>query len=518
MNVLLILCDQLQAKCLGFMGHPVVQTPHLDRLAGESVVFDNAFVQVPVSLGSRSCILTGRYPEANGARSMSFLGPQERTLAEDLLRGGFDTALFGKLHLTPQLYTGETFKTREPVSDWRRFKEAAHLLDMVDDPARRHYGFAERVECEDSLQGSYEAWVRERMDRPKSYRDGEAGMKKHRAGAALVAEGRRPPSLFPGQPHAGVYVSPVPSELHHSSFIADQTEAFIRRRDADSKPWFAFCSFLHPHHPFDAPQDQIDRYSPGDITLPPTNGEPSADEVPSRIAGAIGQFAKVCAEAQRMLIHHYYASISLIDDCIGRLRAALEETGQLENTIIAFGADHGEMLGSHGLLTKPTYLYDELIRVPLFIRVPRNHAAGNTTPRRIDGMVEMVDLYPTLLGLLDRPIHPGVQGINWTGPLLGGEAFGRQEIHCESFGTPFDMPGIHTCKAQCLRTAKWKLNVYIESSHEHGQLFDLVNDPNESTNLYHDASHRDIREELMWRLLRKKNAQADPLPIRLSQW
>ena len=127
MNVLLILCDQLQAKCLGFMGHPVVQTPNLDALAGESFVFENAYVQTPISLGSRSSILTGRYPQANGARGMAILGPQEMTLAEDLLRRGFDTAVFGKLHLTPQLYTRDTFNTHEPVSDWRRFKDAAHL-------------------------------------------------------------------------------------------------------------------------------------------------------------------------------------------------------------------------------------------------------------------------------------------------------------------------------------------------------------------------------------------------------
>ncbi len=512
MNVLFIMVDQLRADCLGYMGHPVVRTPNLDRLASEAFVFERAYAQVPVCMGSRASILTGRYPAANRARGMGILPPEEVTLAEDLQRGGYRTGLFGKLHLTPQQYTRQTLGSRYPISDWRAFAGAAQLTAIAPDPAKDHYGFEERVECDDLLRGAWEDWLRERMDRPDSYREGEAGMRRYRAGVVRAASGERPEPLYPGET-GGLFISPVPSELHHSTFIASKAEAFVRRR-AGGGPWFGFCSFIHPHHPFEAPQDQIDKYPLEAIALPQEKGEPSAADVMERVGGAIGQFKRLTPEAQRAILRHYYAAISLIDDCVGRLIAALEETGQLEETIIVFAGDHGEFAGAHGLLLKPAIHYEELIRVPWFIRVPGRASQA----RRIGGLVEMVDLYPTMMGLLGRATHPGVQGIDWSGALLGGEAIGREEIHCESY-EPFHItPTIHYGAVQTLRTGKWKLSVYPEATAGQGLLFDLEADPDESVNLYRDPAYESVRCELLWRLMRKKYRQRDRLPIRLSQF
>jgi arylsulfatase A-like enzyme len=515
MNILVIMADQLRADCLGYIGHPVVRTPNLDRLAGEAFVFEKAYIQVPACLGSRSSILTGRYPATNRAHSMRILPPEEITLAEDLKRGGYRTGVFGKLHLTPQQYTLQTLGSRVPISDWRAFKEGAKLREIGDDPAKDHYGFEDRVECEDVLKGNWEQWLKERMDRPESYPDGEAGMRRFRPGVELVASGQRPPPLFPGgeaEGSGGLFVSPVPSQLHHSTFIASEAEEFVRGR-AGAGPWFGLCSFVHPHHPFEAPADQIEKYPLEMIELPKPMGEPSAADLPPTSAGAIGQFNRLAPEAQRAVLRHYYASISLIDDCVGRLIDTLEQTDQLNDTIIVFASDHGEFAGAHGLLLKPPIHYEELIRVPLFIRAP-GHGRG----RRIQGMVELVDLYPTLMGLLGREIHSGVQGIDHSRALLRNEPIGREEIHCESYEPFYRGPGNYYGSAQTLRTEKWKLSVYPGATADQGFLFDLENDPGESTNLYHDPNHAATRHEMLWRLLRKKFHQQDPLPIRLSQF
>lgn len=501
MNVLWIMTDQLQADCLGFMGNAVVQTPHLDELAAQSFVFERAYVQTPVCMGSRGSIMTGRYPAACGAKGMGILPPQEITIAETLKRQNYRTGMFGKLHLTPQQYTKQHLGSDVPINDWRVFKDAAKLPDVVDDPCKENYGFDELIDCDDSNRGVYYKWLKEQTGYDEKYR----------AGVELIAAGKRPESNFDLK---DIFVSPLPSSLHHSSFIGGQADAFIRH-NKDTPNWFAWCSFIHPHHPFEAPQDQIDRYPLADIPLPSkAKGKPCPDDFPANAACAIDEFLELPEAAQRTLIQHYYASISLIDDNVGKLISTLKETGQWENTIIIFASDHGEFAGERGLMRKPSLHYEELIRVPLFIRVPGQESKA----RRINGMVEMVDVYPTLMGLLDMEIHAGVQGKDWSRALLSGEDLGCEEIHCESYGPLVEDNLIGYAKVQTLHTEKWKLSIYPEGDPEHGLFFDMENDPLETTNLYRDPRYQQQREEMLWRLVRRKFQETDPLPIRLSQW
>jgi arylsulfatase A-like enzyme len=311
-----------------------------------------------------------------------------------------------------------------------------------------------------------------------------------------------------------VFVSPYPSAFHQSTFIATQTESFVREQ-AGGGPWFAFCSFVAPHHPFEAPADQIARYAPEDIPLPEPKGGVDIRNVPERLAEAIGELDRYPEAVARRIVHHYYASISLIDDGVGRLVDALRETDQEANTIVVFTSDHGEMLGNHGLLRKPSFHYDELLRVPLIVKAP------NMPSRCVEGLVELVDLYPTVLGLLGLPVHPGVQGIDWSGSMRTGDRICRDHIYsgmhsldpmvCETSSGPYT-----ACLT--LRTEAWKLNVYPGDALSCSQLFDLSHDPNETTNRFHDPAHRDTREEMLWRLLRRVHTDLDPLPLRLRQW
>jgi len=490
-NVLWIMTDQHRADCLGCMGHPVIQTPNLDRVAREGVVFENAFCQSPACMASRGSLLTGRYPEAIRVRGMGVLPPAETTFPEHLKRHGYRTGAFGKVHLTPEQYTLLQLGSDVPILDWRRFARDAVLAPIPDDPCKRDYGFDVHVGCDDACQGNFRAWLRERYP--------------------AFAEAKRP-AAEPGDPR-DVFVSPFPSECHQSTYIARQAEAFVRGQ-AGPEPWFAFCSFVAPHHPFEAPADQIARYDGLDIPLP---SAATVTGIPEPAAGAIGETAHFSEAAMRRVVLHYLASISLVDDNVGRLLQALEDTGQMENTVIVFVADHAEFLGNRGLLRKPSIHVDELIRVPLLLRLPGATAAG----RRVNGMVELVDVYPTLLGLLGIPVNPGVQGMDWSGALRDGSAIAREDIYADMFNMHPLVSGSTFgpfMAIQTLRTDDWKLNVYPTAGPEYGQLFNLRDDPGERTNLYADPAHRDTREAMLWRLLQRVHRNIDPLPLRLTQW
>ncbi|OGV53216.1 MAG: hypothetical protein A2X49_12515 [Lentisphaerae bacterium GWF2_52_8] len=408
-------------------------------------------------------------------------------------RHGFHTAAFGKVHLTPEQYTLNEFHEDIPNLDWRRFAQDAGIPPIPEDPCKENYGFETHLGCEDILQGEFKRWLKEKA--PKL-----ADRKPER----LRADG-------PGD----LFVSPYPSEFHQSTFIAEKSAEFIRAQKNSGTPWLTFCSFIAPHHPFEAPLDQIRRYDIDSIPLPSMKGGVEASLIPAPASDGIGEGKQYSDEVLRLIAHHYLASISLIDDGVGCLLAALEQSGQMDNTIIIFTSDHGEFLGNHGLLRKTSIHYDETLRVPLLIRFP------GSAPRRVNGLVELTDLHPTLFGLLGLPMNDGVQGIDWSAKLKTGEIIGRDDIYSDMFDiTPqrFGKLCGPYMAVQTLRTQDWKLNIYPTAGRQYGQLFDLKNDPDESRNLYADAEFKDIREELLWRLLSRVQANTDPLPFWLTQY
>lgn len=492
-NILWIMTDQHRADCLGCMGHPVIQTPNLDRLAGEGIVFENAFCQSPACMASRASLFTGRYPSAIRVRGMGILPPAETTFPEWLRRQGYNTGAFGKVHFTPEQFTCKNLGSRVPILDWRSFAAEAAFPPIPDDPYKENYGFEVHEGCDDACRGLHQAWLRRRK---------------------FSLPDKKPVHPEPDGP-ADLFISPYSSAEHATTYIASEAEAYIRQ-DRAGAPWFAFCSFIAPHHPFEAPADQIARYPLAGLPLPALKGGIQAEFIPPPARSAVGEMDRYRAPVQRRIVQHYLASISLIDDAVGRLLDALEATGQIDRTLVVFVSDHGEFLGNHGLLRKPSLHYDETLRVPLLLRLPDRIAGG----RRINGLVELTDVYPTLLGLLGLPINPGVQGIDWSGNIRSGTPIGREDIFADMFDLKplcAKLTGPYMA-VMTLRTARWKLNVYPTAGQEFGQLFDLQSDPDEAENLYATPQYRSIREEMLWRLTQRCHLNTDPLPFLLTQW
>lgn len=494
-NVLWIMTDQHRADCLGYMGHPVVKTPHLDSLAKEGVIFEKAFCQSPACMASRASLLTGRYPEAVRVRGMGILPPSETTFPEVLLKNGYRTGLFGKLHLTPEVYTKHQLKKDIPVLYWKIYAKEAGLKPIPEDRFKKNYGFEMDEGCDDALQGRFKKWLKKKTP-------------------ALLS--KKPESLRKDGP-GDLWVSPYTSETHQTTYIAEKAAEYIKAKGKGRSPWFTFCSFVAPHHPFEAPKDQIEKYPLKKIPLPAKKGGVEKKFIPYPASMAIGEFDKYSDEVKKLVARHYFASISLVDDGVGRLIKVLKETGQLDNTVIIFTSDHGEFLGNHGMFRKPSLHYDETLNVPLLIRLPKGKNGG----RRVKGLVELTDVHPTLLGLLGLPVNDGVQGVDMSENILSGGKIGREDVYTDMFDiTPqkFGKLSGPYMAVQTLRTTDWKLSIYPTAGRKYGQLFDLKNDPEESKNLYGNPRYRSKREELLWQLLSRVHRNIDPLPFWLTQY
>ena len=495
-NLLWIMTDQQRADSLGCMGDPAAQTPHLDGLAQSGILFTRAFCQSPVCMASRAVAFTGRYPGTIPVRGMGLLPPDAVTTPEVLQRQGYATGAFGKVHFTPEQYTLRVLKSEVPILDYRRFADQAQVPLIPDDPCKRQYGFQEHVGCEDCLRGAHRAWLR-------------------KVNPGLLHAAKQPVDGGPSD----LFMSPYPDGYHESAFIARQAIGFIERQSGE-RPWFAFCSFIAPHHPFEAPRERIARFDPAQFEVPAAAPEEERRLLPERVAQAWHEMDRWTESGKRAVMRHYAASISLIDDGVGQLLHTLRERGELDNTLIVFAADHGEFACRRGLVRKPSLHYDDILRVPLIIRLPGGSGAG----RRVEGLVELADLHPTLLGLVGIAPNPGVQGRDWSEALRTGGPIGRESIYADMYDDPVDetrclhVSGGPYMAVQTLRTERWKLNLYPTAGFRFGQLFDLEQDPGEQVNRYGDPAVRSVREELLWNLNRRRFEQADPVPRILSQW
>ncbi len=507
-NVILLMTDQHRADALGCMGNPIVRTPNFDRLAAGGVVFEQAFVQCPVCMASRAAIHTGRYPRALRVPSMGILPPEETTLAESLKRAGYATGLFGKLHLTPEGYTLHELKSEYAIDDVTPFLEPARILSSAtkaaaQDPDKKNYGFDTCVGIADSVWGHYLDWLRQvAPEHVKHFVSENWGRPQEGTGF-----GRAPAKRMFSSTVTDFFDSNLPAEVHPSAFIVEKTLDFIR--DNREQPFFAHVSFVDPHHPFNAPLPYNRMYPPKEMPVPAEFDRERcfAAGLPEGVVKAIEKRSACPPEFFQWVLANYYGMISNIDACVGRLLDGLDELGLTQDTLIVFISDHGEYVGDHRLLYKGSLIFDGLMRVPLMFAWGGRLQRG----RRVKAMVQSIDVYPTVMSLLDLPNHAGVQGKDISGMLKGGPEEGYDRVTCELD----DLPDRQYVAVYAIRSEDRKL-IYFPVART-GMLFNLLDDPGELNNLYFAESAREAREELTKDLLDHLYTSKDPLPVRLSQ-
>ncbi|MBM7791362.1 sulfatase-like hydrolase/transferase [Tenggerimyces flavus] len=457
-NILLICTDQQRFNALAAYGNPEIDTPHLDRLASEGTLFENCYVQSPVCGPSRASLMTGRYVHSHGLWANGVALPRhERLFTRDLADAGYDCGLVGKLHLAA-CFGGRT----EP-----RLDDGFRVFRWAHDP------------YPGSSENAYHRWLK--ASRPALYE------------AAL-------------DPESDVTFDSMPTEGHYSHWIGEETIDYLRASRERDKPFCFIANFFDPHHGFGAPKEYLDRYDASSLAPPRTTPDELASKPPiytdasrKSYAGHAKGYAEYTATELAETRAAYYAMVSLVDDEVGRILAALDEEGLADDTIVVFTSDHGEMLGDHQLMLKGPMMYEFAVRVPLLVRWPAVVPAG----QRKRELVQWIDLAPTMLEAAGLPPSPAHQGASLLAMLTGTSEWERDWSLCEyrDSGHPYDPP-VHTTM---LRHDHWKLVVHhgvpATQRDRTGELYDLAVDPDELTNLWSDPAHAAVRIALYERLL-----------------
>lgn len=458
-NVLWVCSDQQRFDTIEGLNNPHVRTPCLRRFMDSAVTFTHAFVQNPVCSPSRASFLTGRYPRttglcANGQR----IRESERLVTRELAGAGYTCGLAGKLHLSP-------------VAGGR-------VEQRIDDGYSRMW-WSHDIQ---NLWPGRNEWL-----------------------VWLEAQGVKWPSKLadPG----GV---PIDAKYMQTDWCADRAIQFMREQKGKG-PWLMSVNIYQPHHPFLPAQQYLDHYDPTKLPQPAwRTGELENKPAYQRRAQnhELYPFLSKDALARQKMTAAYYAMVEQVDAAFGRMLAALEESGQADNTMVIYMSDHGEMLGDHGFYLKGPHFYDPAMRVPLMIRWPGMSRAGLKT----DALVEMVDLAPTLLEAAGLPISPGMQGRSLAPLLSGARSSHRDSVYMEYYDTKPTPP----VTATSVRTRTARLTAYHHL--RTGELYDLRNDPGEFDNLWDNPNARPLKEELSAKLIERMAGTVDPLPVRSLPW
>ncbi|MEL7114080.1 MAG: sulfatase-like hydrolase/transferase [Pseudomonadota bacterium] len=510
-NFLYIMTDQHRADWLGCAGHPVVKTPHIDALAATGTRFTDFHVASPICMPNRASFMTGRMPSQHGLRyNGCWLPRTANTFVDVLAAAGYRTATIGKSHLQPF--------TRRP---------APHLPDPDDTPPRlieEAWSTAPDPRAEDPAL--YESDTPVAVETPYFGFDHVAFASSHgdRGGEhyaqwmrAHVPECEALWDRANELPHnyncPQAFRTPVPEELYPTAWIGDQAIDYIKGAADDTAPFFAFVSFPDPHHPFNPPGRYWDMYDPDDFALDlpfeaHENPPPPLAWLEENYRAGGGQFTaqtvtRVDDQGLKEAMALTAGMITMIDDQVGRIVAALKASGQYENTVIVFNSDHGDYLGDFGLLLKGVMPFRSITQVPMIWSDPRDRSAHETA-----ALASTIDIGPTILDRVGLTPFRGTLGQSFLGALDGGDH--REDVLIE-FNDGAAKLGFETpARVRTLRTPEWRFSVYADQPW--GELYDLSADPNETRNLWDSPAHREVRGDLALRLSHRLTRQMDESP------
>jgi choline-sulfatase len=428
-NILLVMFDQLAPQFLPFYGHPLVQAPAMAALAEDGVVFDNAYCNSPLCAPSRFSMLSGQYCSRIGAYdNAAEFSSDIPTIAHYLRKLGYRTCLAGKMH-----FVG---------------------------PDQLH-GFEERVTT-DMYPADY-GWT-------PDWEHPERRFFWHHNMQSVV--------------EAGVYERTLALDFDSEVAFQSQRKIFDMARDDDPRPFFLTVSFMQPHDPYMTPRAYWQRYAHDDIDMPrvPALG---GDEHSRRLfkACAMDEY-RIGDEHVRNARHAYYGMIAYLDDQLASLRETMDAAGFGDDTLWIMTADHGDMLGEHGLWYK-MHFFEHSLRVPLVITGPR------IGPRRVKENVSLVDLLPTLLDYAGDGAPPElaapVDGRSLLPALSGNGDGGANTVVAEYLAEGTAAPML------MIKRDSYK---YTCCAGDEVQLFDLAADPHESENLAGKVEHASVEAAL----------------------
>lgn len=471
-NIVLIMSDQHNAKCLGSAGHDWVRTPHLDALAARGVRLSSAFAQNPICTPSRMCFLSGQYPHNHGYYGLA--GPTPHRLPSifsELGERGYTTGALGKIHTPPAWL--------EPFADFYLSPGAGRVEGFRSLPKYPDYVASGR-RCLTPQELAHEHWMQ-----------------------SIEPQG------YDGYPHY------LPKELSIEGYLARAAREFLDERPQE-RPFFLWYSTQKPHQAYVPAREFWDLY-PEDLPLPPNFADDATDKIwPLRDTqrdarcNPPAQFEPRDYEALcRRKLRGYYGNVSHMDWAVGELMEALDARGLRENTIVVYSSDHGDFACEHGLLEKaPGISSDAIGRIPMIWSWP-GHLPENQSR---DGLAESVDVWPTAASLAGLPMLSMWDGRDLS-PLLHEGTAVRDAAYTEN-------PWL-----KCITTREWRMTVVPEGVFPgdavRGELYHRQRDPWERENLYHDPRYaavvRALQDQLYgWLVTSTRPVTAHPVPPHLS--
>jgi arylsulfatase A-like enzyme len=481
-NILFIMCDQLRRDYLGCYGHPTLKTPHIDALAASGTRFNRCYVQGTVCGPSRMSTYTGRYVASHGS-TWNFvpLSVQIPTMGDYMRKAGLRTAVIGKTHVVGDS-AGMNRLGIDPLSppglllSQGGFEPYARHDGVVLDAGLKQRSYVYNDYLRRSGYQAANAWHEFANSGVDAAGQLQSGWKLRNSGLAARVEERH----------------------SETAWATDTAIDFIRAQG--EAPWCLHLSYIKPHWPYIAPAPYHQAYGGDDIQPARRSLAERDDKHP--VYRAFRNHAESQAfsrdEVRQAVIPSYMGLVKQLDDNLGRLIETLKAAGRLDDTLIVFTSDHGDLLGDHWLGEKEMF-YEPSAGVPLIIVDPAAQLRGQV----VDDLVEAIDLLPTFVEAVGAPADAQwLEGKSLL-PHLRGQASGQREAAFSELDYAFYGArsalglGVNQARAEMVCTDRWKLIRYAGFA---PQLFDLQDDPQELVDLGLAPAHASVRAELLERL------------------
>ncbi|MDA1015511.1 MAG: sulfatase-like hydrolase/transferase [Planctomycetota bacterium] len=457
-HIIFIITDQQRFDTIQALGFDYMDTPNLDRLVNEGVTFTNCHISAPSCAPSRASLFTGYYPHTTGI--LRNADAWNHSWIESLADSGYRCINVGKMHSYPY-HTPLGFHERYVVENKDRYLEERYYFDEWD-KALRARGLVKQQ--------------RESYRRRPDYND-----------------------------CLGAFDWELPADMQSDNFVGDMAVHWIKTKPKTDAPLFLEIGFPGPHPPYDPTREEAEKYLAKDLPLMDVTPEELEGQPPvfkeMRVHNTEVDHDSVVhklnpTEAERHRQRAYYlANVTMIDTKIGEILSALDEQGYLENSVVIFTSDHGDCLTDHGHSQKWT-MYDTITRMPMIVWSPGRFAAN----RREDGLCQQMDIGPAILELagIEPPRTMEAQSLL---PAMKGEAWTPRDYVYAEHGRDGILQA--TEFMTMVRSRDWKLVHFIDEPH--GQLFNLIDDPDEIRNLWDDPAAAEHKQRLLdelreWRI------------------
>ncbi len=462
-NVIVIIGDDHSTKVLGSYGNKIIRTPNLDKLASGGIQFSNAYANAPLCSASRQSILTGKYPHSTGVTLLRtpFRDEGNTTVAEILREEGFRTAIIGKSHFN-------------------------NYMDSVPPDHGFEYIWSHK---------DYLKW--------------------------FAVYGRKVPDSISVRPDWRPFQDPsriwlnadmLPGAFFEGDGTADLTanKAIEFIQNHSDERFCLWVGFDQPHSPFDFPLEYRGKYDPDEILLPAGSKEDD------RWIPAV--FRDLSDEDKKGIIASYYTSVEYMDQAVGKILDAVDESGLEDETLIIYMGDQGYLLNDHKRFEKHT-MWEYAIKAPLIIKAGEKIRRKQVNTK----LTEFIDLAPTILEILGFRVHPQMQGKSLVPQIEGNKSHHKEYVFAEFL-----------CDNKAMvANDEWKY-IFASGKSDLGQgyatgygpsgivhkLYQLKNDPGETTNVSSDPDNSQILiilQEQMLKIFKETHPYADQLPEGLNR-